>query len=246
MVGLPDAAGQLGNVENVMNAMNTMNSNANDMKDISPIRDIREMPIRVLRGLFSGIGQLLLAADRFRAEEARRADVDPHDQYEPPTGQDGEQPTRQMTTADHVMSSAEAEQTANPAPGRHRKPSRSFRSMDATGNVRLLTPDMPAESTSRANRPAAQARAAKTTGTSKAKGRAAKPSAVTKQPVAVDLPVPGFDGFSLASIRARLRYLDAAQLRILVEHEKSASNRADVIGMLERRITKIEPGTDGN
>ena len=57
--------------------------------------------------------------------------------------------------------------------------------------------------------------------------------------------VPGYDGLSLASIRARLRYLDANQLRILLEHEESASNRADFVSMLERRLAKIESGIDG-
>jgi hypothetical protein len=118
------------------------------------------------------------------------------------------------------------------------------RPLDATGNVRLLTPDMPAESRSYGDRPTAQSDAARSTGTSKAQGRAAKPPAGDTQPRAAGLPVPGYDGLSLASIRARLRYLDVNQLRILLEHEKSASNRSDFVRMLERRLAKIESGTD--
>jgi hypothetical protein len=52
--------------------------------------------------------------------------------------------------------------------------------------------------------------------------------------------VPGYDGLSLPSIRARLRGLDAAQLRVLADHEKSGANRADVVTMFERRIAKLE------
>jgi len=33
---------------------------------------VRNAPVKALRALFAGIGQLLLAADRFRAEEAQR------------------------------------------------------------------------------------------------------------------------------------------------------------------------------
>jgi len=52
--------------------------------------------------------------------------------------------------------------------------------------------------------------------------------------------VPGYDGLSLPSIRARLRGLDTAQLRVLCAHEKSGANRADIVTMLERRIAKLE------
>jgi hypothetical protein len=56
--------------------------------------------------------------------------------------------------------------------------------------------------------------------------------------------VPGYDGLSVASLRARLRNLDATQVRILLEHERSAGNRADVVGMLERRVAKLEATRD--
>ena len=37
--------------------------------------EVRFAPVRMLRSVFSGVGQLLLAADRFRAEEASKAQV---------------------------------------------------------------------------------------------------------------------------------------------------------------------------
>jgi hypothetical protein len=52
--------------------------------------------------------------------------------------------------------------------------------------------------------------------------------------------LPGYDDLSLPSIRARLRGLDTAQLRILCDYEKSGANRTDVVTMLERRIAKLE------
>lgn len=60
---------------------------------------------------------------------------------------------------------------------------------------------------------------------------------------AVDLPLPNYDTLSLASIRARLRPLDVAQLRVLLDYEAANAERAEVLGMFERRIEKLEAGT---
>jgi hypothetical protein len=51
--------------------------------------------------------------------------------------------------------------------------------------------------------------------------------------------VPGYDGLSLPSLRARLRTLDAGQLRVLIAYEQDHAGRADVLAMFERRITKL-------
>lgn len=258
MVRLPDAARQVGNVDT-----------AKDFKDIKDIRDIKEMPVKVLRGLFSGIGQLLLAADRFRADEAPDGGINQDEQFGPPTGLDGELAAQHLKTVDYVESAAGSGKPAGNARGRDRKPpgattagrsgsagkqraadTRQFRSLDATGNVRLLTPDMPAESTSRSStRSNAAASRGPSNGRSRQTGKAATaetPAAGRKAKGAPDLPVPGYDGRSLASLRSRLRYLDVHQLRMLLEHEKSASNRADVVTMFERRIAKIESGPDAS
>jgi hypothetical protein len=61
-------------------------------------------------------------------------------------------------------------------------------------------------------------------------------SAATAAP---PLPVPNYDELSLASLRARLRYLDAAQLRILVQYERSHAGRAAIVTMFERRMAKL-------
>jgi hypothetical protein len=53
------------------------------------------------------------------------------------------------------------------------------------------------------------------------------------------LPVPDYDELSLPSLRARLRYLDAAQLRILVEYERSHAGRAAIVTMFERRMARL-------
>jgi hypothetical protein len=250
MARLPDAAGRLGNAGNAGNAGNE--GHEGNTTNIRGVREITEMPVKALRSLFSGIGQLLLAADRFRTEEAQRAGVaqDQHDGPQP--GMDGEHAAEQMTTADYVRSAEGPGEAATSARGRHRKPAGAttgsragtrkkrrgespgqFRSLDSTGNVRLLTPDMPAESTSQADRRTAKAQTAKT-------------KRVPEQRRAAELPVPGYDGRSVASLRSRLRNLDARQVRILLEHERSAANRSDVVAMFERRIAKLEAGPDAS
>jgi len=98
-----------------------------------------------------------------------------------------------------------------------------YRSPDATGNVRLLTPDDLAELD--ADRAAATQ---PTEPTAAAPGRPA--------------PVPGYDDLSLASVRARLRTFDVPKLRDLAEYERSHANRPDFVQMFERRIIKVEAG----
>jgi hypothetical protein len=184
MVRLPDAAGQLGSAEDVKN-----------------VRELRDIPIRVLRGLFSGVGQLLLAADRLRTEEAQRETITSADQAGPPAGPDGG--TADARAAGEPDGGVKAQAASQ----------RTFRSLDSTGNVRVLTPDMPAESSPADDQPPA---------------------------ASAGLPVAGYDGLSPASLRARLRNLDAEQVRALLDYERSAANRADVATMFERRIAKLE------
>lgn len=223
------------------------------------LKSAKDVPVRVIRGFFAGIGQLLLAADRFRAEEAQREGSEHHEHDGPPSGLDDEHAPHPMTTADYVRS-------ATPPPAKKKRSTRprAFRSLDSTGNVRVLTPEMPAESSPEDDQPAPGTRtrkparkpSAKTKGIeeektalsdakSSPKREAARPRpAAPASDAEVGLPVPGYDGLSLASVRARLRNLDATQVRILLEHERSAGNRADVVGMLERRVAKLEATRD--
>jgi hypothetical protein len=97
-----------------------------------------------------------------------------------------------------------------------------WRSLDETGNVRLLTADDLDEGNG--DRPPAAADLA---------GRA------PAQPPAA-LPLASYDTLSLASIRARLRSLDVAQLRTLIDYEVTHAERPEVLGMLERRVEKLQ------
>jgi hypothetical protein len=75
---------------------------------------------------------------------------------------------------------------------------------------------------------------------------------VTASPVAAfraaaaSLPVPNYDELSIASLRARLRALDAAQVRDLLDYERAHASRANMITMFERRIAKLEGTEDAD
>ena len=56
-------------------------------------------------------------------------------------------------------------------------------------------------------------------------------------------PIPGYDDLSIASLRARLRGLDAGAVHGLLAYEKAHAKRDDVITMYERRLSKIENET---
>jgi hypothetical protein len=62
-------------------------------------------------------------------------------------------------------------------------------------------------------------------------------------PAEAALPVPGYDQLTVASLRARLRVLDAAQVQTLLDYEKAHEGRTAVITMFERRIAKLEEGS---
>jgi hypothetical protein len=64
-------------------------------------------------------------------------------------------------------------------------------------------------------------------------------TAASAEPDAAALPVPDYDQLSLPSLRARLRYLDAGQLRTLLEYERSHARRTDILMMFERRAAKL-------
>jgi len=190
---------------------------------------IKEAPAQALRGVFAGIGQILLITDKLRNKapagqqvprarapeppETRPAPAPPPVQPAPPaasaptaTPVPSAPPTPMAPSASSAppISSASLAPSAWPAPAAETVP--EARDPDKTGNVRLLT------------------------------------SAEAGAGAAVDAPLPNYDELTIASLRARLRNLDVMQLRQLVEYEKAHAARADVMAMFERRIDKLEAG----
>ena len=123
---------------------------------------------------------------------------------------------------------AESAGEAAPKPPKRQSP----RDFDKTGNVRVLGDK--ADSAA----PAAAAAAPEPAPTPEPSA-AAEPAAAT-EPAAVAAPLPNYDELSVASLRARLRNLDVAQVRQLAEYERAHAARSDVLSMFERRIAKLE------
>ena len=206
---------------------------------------VKEAPAQALRAVFSGIGQVLLVADRVKSRVAEP------EQSQPPAAA----PRAQSSSVQDVAT----DETR-------------WRSLDETGNVRLLSeedqpptrsaPEPPAAepkpAAAKAKAPAAEpkppaAKAKPAAAKTKAPAAAAKPAEppaahaerVAAKPAAPDqaaLPVPNYDDLTLASLRARLRNLDQSQVHTLLDYEKAHAGRPDVLTMFERRIAKLESG----
>jgi len=158
---------------------------------------IKEAPAQALRGVFAGVGQLLLITDRLRNRTPAQA---PHVRAAQPAD----------TRADPVPPVSPAERVTEAS------------HLDNTGNVWLLSSE---EAGARSTAPAVDA--------------AVGATVADAEP---DVPLPNYDELSIASLRARLRNLDAVQVKQLAEYERAHAARADVITMFERRIAKLEAG----
>jgi hypothetical protein len=182
---------------------------------------IKEAPAQALRGVFAGIGQLLLITDKLRNKAP--ADV-PH----------ARTPAASETAADATASGpAGQREEAEPARVQAAKPAPT-RDFDKTGNVRLIGDDV----TTSAGEVASSAPA--TTPATTAAEDKREDSAPPPLPPKLPPPLPNYDELSIASLRARLRSLDVAQVRQLADYERAHAGRADVIAMFERRIVKLE------
>ena len=193
---------------------------------------IKEAPAQALRGVFAGIGQLLLYTDKLRNKT-------PYAQVPaaPPATAPRAEPAEPVP--DRASEPAAAETQATPRSSRAPKTPKTsaaapktpavateIRDFDKTGNVRLIT----ADEARKDDEPTAGEQAPASAG---------EPAA---GPAQAGPPLPNYDELSVASLRARLRNLDVTQVRGLVEYEKAHAGRADVIVMFERRIAKLEAG----
>jgi hypothetical protein len=195
---------------------------------------IKKAPSQGLRAIFSGIGRILMAADRPQATAATTADA---------TGAPGGTPAGPAgRDAERRLAAGRSRQVPAPEPNR-------WRSLDQTGNVRLLSAedldddDLDLELSLAADIAAEAAAAPAGLATSEEPAQTTAVTAAEAEPgPAAALPLPGYDSLSLASMRARLRGLDVDQLRTLIEYESKYAERAEVLGMFERRIEKLEAG----
>lgn len=56
------------------------------------------------------------------------------------------------------------------------------------------------------------------------------------------LPLPDYDHLALGSLTSRIRSLDAAGVRTLLDYEKAHGNRLPVVTVLENRLTSLHEG----
>jgi hypothetical protein len=180
-----------------------------------------------------------------KSAAARRAPA------KPTTAKPATKPTGKPTTARRSPARPATAQTApaEPAAGEPPKPPKrqSTRDFDKTGNVRLLGEEDSSPLSAAAS--AIQAEPVTTpepvTATEPEAVTATEPEAVSgAEPVSGPAdsapPLPNYDELSVASLRARLRNLDVAQVAQLADYERAHAARADVLAMFERRIAKLE------
>jgi hypothetical protein len=213
---------------------------------------IKEVPAQALRGVFAGIGQVLLITDRLRNKT-------PAHQQVPQARTPERSETAAVTTAEPVPEAPRAEKAAPAAPA---SPAGRAGGFDRTGNVRLLggsragASDVakithvaePAEATAvteeaaEADVTASGAEADVTASAADVEVEAGVAAEVAAPAAEVEAgaPLPNYDELTIASLRARLRNLDAGQVKELAEYERAHAGRADVIAMFERRIAKLE------
>jgi hypothetical protein len=166
-------------------------------------------PISALRAVFTGVGRIVMVADR------------PEDSLD---------------------------RAANEA---------RWRSLDLTGNVRLLSAD---DLEDGGDAPARRAALSEPEREPSPRPQAGPEPQASPEPQAGPEPQDGpenrtdlnadammlslanYDSLTLPSIRARLRGLDADQLRELAAYERTHAERPEVLGMFERRIERLETG----
>ena len=221
---------------------------------------IKEAPAQALRGVFAGIGQLLLITDKLRNKAPFGQQAPSPHRPEPVQAATARTGPAQAVT-DNAAATAPAGQDATPEPAADQAPrapkvprtprtprstsaprtpkipagpqnpktpaaAAETRDLDQTGNVRLITGDE-----ARADAEPAPAEPTQ-----------ADPGQPATAPAEAGPPLPNYGELSIASLRARLRNLDVAQVRGLLEYEQAHGARADVIAMFEHRIAKLEAG----
>jgi hypothetical protein len=232
---------------------------------------IKEAPVVVLRAVFAGIGQILLTADKVRARAAEQAwtpdratalgpSCRPAAAPPAPGPRNGTLRSEPAVAGPTVTEPAVAgpavagptvtePAVAGPAVAGPTVTEPAVAGPAVTEPAAVAEPPASREAPQGTGTAAqAAAPAAKATKTAKA-AKAAKtaktvpaPRPGTAEPAAEAPPLPGYDDLSLASLRARLRVLDAAQIRAMLAYERAHARREPVITMLERRLAKITAG----
>lgn len=213
---------------------------------------IKEAPAVMLRAVFAGVGQLLLAADKVRARAAEAG-------WPPDRAAQKGQPrtwsrwhTLEDTRSGTVPLARERANSHNHSA--HRRPANAGSTTVVAAPAGTEAAPVPASAgTEAAPAPdsagtqaarAAAGTAPAPTGAEEERPARAAPAAdepaAPAGPTGDTPPLPGYDDLSLPSLRARMRVLDAATLQAMLAYEKAHAHRDDVIAMFERRLAKID------
>ncbi|WP_329242021.1 hypothetical protein OG417_43325 [Actinoallomurus sp. NBC_01490] len=233
---------------------------------------VSELPIQAARLAVMGVGRALLLTDRLRKDyrEARESGLSPvlgrlKNDAENFTGMvvgkvagNGRAPTppkgRAADDSEISVGKPKPSATTRPATPPRRpaerakpaaaRPSAASRPKPATAKPTAAKPatakPSPKPAPKPSPKPAAKARPAATEKAKQAETKASRPKARAK--TAANLPISGYDEATLASVRARLRGLDAKQVGELRDYERAHAARADFLRMYENRIAKLRGG----
>jgi outer membrane biosynthesis protein TonB len=211
---------------------------------------LKEAPAQALRAVFSGVGQMLLVTERVR----RRAMGDDQKtavaQGAPAAAEAGPGVAEAAARTVTAETAAPPAKPAGPEAGPGDGPQTAAKPAD-----RKTTPDKPraskaSSSTAKSGTAKASTGKASTAKAAPAKAapakaapakaaKAASAGAAATEPAGTP-PIPHYSDLTVASLRARMRGLDAAQLRGLISYERAHEDRETVIAMFERRIAKLE------
>jgi hypothetical protein len=231
---------------------------------------IKEAPAQALRGVFAGIGQLLLITDKIRNKGSHQDVPRARAPQVPATVTDA----AVTSPADRDAAAAAKPAAAKPtgaAAATATAPAKPTTAKPATAKPATAKPTAakpaagkpvtpkPATKPATPRRTAAKAAAAESAASAgEAAPKPPKPQSTrdldktgnvrllsegangSAVAAAAPAPLPNYDELSLASLRARLRNLDVTQVRQLADYERAHAARADVLTMFERRIAKLE------
>lgn len=232
---------------------------------------VKEAPAQALRGVFAGLGQLLLITDKLRNKTPIHGGTP---QAKPEAAEAAPEAPVAATSAVPEAAVVEVAPEAEGAPEVAAKPeaventgsAEKQRESDKTGNVRLLTertaapeaveavevrePSEVSEASELevAGVPEAAAEAAEAEAAAAEAEAAAAEAEAVETPAAEagavgdEAPLPNYDELTVASLRARLRNLSIEQVRELAEYERTHAGRPEVVAMFERRAAKLEAG----
>jgi hypothetical protein len=226
---------------------------------------VRDLPIQAARLAMFGVGRALLLSDRLTKDYKELRESGPRPVLNRLRG-DAQHLAGQVVTQ---VTERVSERLSGPPPRNAQRPAPRSAARPRGGTTRPTEPETPVARPPKVNRrlsaepeiavgkPAAARRpasraTAKTTTSAKAapktapraasKTAAARPAPARKKISAASLPVPNYDQATLASLRARLRGLSAAQVGLLHNYEQENAGRPEVLRMYENRIAKLTAG----